>query len=232
MTTYLPNSSCVHLRMRGLYAVTPDEPDTRILVAQVGKALEGGARVVQYRNKAASSALAMEQALALRELTRGTGATLIVNDNAALALAVSADGVHLGRNDGVAGFATNYDDLRRQASATSSVGGSRFIVGMSCYNEMARADAAANAGADYLAFGSFYPSPTKPNATRAPLSLISEARQRYPLPLVAIGGITVKNAPQLISAGVDAIAVISSLFNAHDIAIRAQQFNSLFPPHV
>lgn len=214
-----------HELIRGVYAITRDEPNTATLIAEVGEALAGGVRLVQYRNKAASRTLALEQSLALRGVTRSIGAILIVNDDVELALAISADGVHLGRNDGVDSVHCDLSAIRRRARG-------QFLIGLSCYNEIARARAAAAAGADYLAFGSFFPSLTKPDAIRADVSLLAEATREFSLPIVAIGGITAENAPQLIAAGADSVAVILSLFGADDIAERAHFFSSLFPENV
>jgi thiamine-phosphate pyrophosphorylase len=218
--------------VRGVYAITPDDLDTASLVAKVVEALEGGVRLLQYRNKVASKSLAREQALILRSVTASAGARLIINDDVELALAVSADGVHLGRDDGwVEGTPVDFISLRQRSSQASRTNGP-FLIGVSCYNEMGAAKAAARAGADYIAFGSFFPSQTKPRAARAELSLIGRAKQEFLLPVVAIGGITLENTPQLIAEGVDAVAVISSLFDADDIRLRAQLFTSHFADNV
>ena len=201
-------------RLRGLYAITPDEPDTAVLVEKLRAALAGGACVVQYRNKSTDKALRSGQAAALLALCREAGATFIVNDDLALALAIGADGLHLGRDDG---------DI---AAARRALGPARLL-GASCYNRLELARHALEQGADHLAFGSVFASPTKPGAVRAPLTLFAEARS-LGLPLVAIGGITAENAPQVIAAGADAIAVISALFDAPRIEARARQFATLF----
>jgi thiamine-phosphate pyrophosphorylase len=200
---------------RGLYAITPDEVDTARLTALVRAALKGGAATVQYRNKAAPAVLRREQANALVALCRTYGAPLIVNDDLDLALSAGADGVHLGGDDG---------DL---AAARRRLGRERLL-GASCYDRLALAVAAAQQGADYIAFGSVFPSPTKPDAVRAPLALFGAARRTIGLPLVAIGGITVENAAAVIDAGADAIAVISALFDAPDVTARARAFQRLF----
>jgi len=200
---------------RGLYAITPDEADTARLAGRVRAALEGGAAAVQYRNKAASAALRRAQASTLLALCRAHGAPLIVNDDLDLAIAIEADGVHLGVDDG---------DL---ATARRRLG-PRRLLGVSCYDRLDRAIAAAQQGADYIALGSVFPSATKPGAVRAPLALFGAARGAVGLPLVAIGGITVGNAPAAIAAGADAVAVISALFDAPDVAARAREFQRLF----
>lgn len=204
-------------RLAGLYAVTPDLDDTRRLLALVDAALAGGATAIQYRHKTAGPALKRAQIEALLQITRQRGAPLIVNDELELALELGADGVHLGRDDG---------DL---AAARARLGSER-ILGVSCYNEPARAEAARAAGADYLAFGSVYPSGVKPGAVRAPLSLIAQVRAACDLPLVAIGGITVDNAPAVIDAGADAVAIISAVFGAADVRAAAQEISRLFSP--
>jgi len=200
---------------RGLCALTPDEADTRALVARVRAAVAGGAAAVQYRNKSANPTLRREQAAALVDICRAAGVPLIVNDNLALALDVGADGVHLGRDDGDLGAAR----LRL---------GPDKMLGASCYDRLDLAVQAAAAGADYVAFGSAFASPTKPAAPRAPLALFGQAKRRLSLPLVAIGGITLANAAQVIEAGADAVAVISALFDTADIEARARAFRNLF----
>lgn len=201
------------MRLRGLYAITPDCPDSGKTVERARLALEGGARWLQYRNKTAPIEQRLVEAIALAELARRYGARLIVNDDVRLALEVGADGVHLGRDDG---------DL---AAARAMLAGK--LLGASCYDSLESARRAVAAGADYVAFGSVFPSPTKPGAVRAPLTLFGEARA-LGVPLVAIGGITLENAPQAIAAGASCVAVVSALFDAPDIAARARAFARLF----
>lgn len=200
--------------LRGLYAVTPDDMLLPRLSALVGAALAGGARLVQYRNKLAPPPLRRAQAAELLRICRGAGARLIINDDLPLAVELGADGVHLGRDDG---------DL---AAARKALGADK-ILGVSCYNDIARAEAAAQAGADYIAFGAMFLSPTKTQAVHAPLSLIADAK-RLGLPIAAIGGITLDNASSVIEAGASMMAVITSLFDAMDITSRAAAFQDLF----
>ena len=204
-----------HRSLRGLYVVTPDTEDTRTLLMRVDATLRGGARFVQYRNKAASSALRWEQASALKALCESHGASLIINDHASLALEVDAAGVHLGAEDG---------ELREARAAL----GSTKIIGISCYDRIELAHSAVAAGADYVAFGSFFPSLVKPGAVRASLDLLRRARRELTVPIAAIGGITVENAGELVDAGADAVAVISALFTAADPAAAARAFSALF----
>lgn len=200
---------------RGLYALTPDEPDTARLVRLVEAALAGGVVAVQYRQKAAAAPVRREQAAALAARCRAARVPLIVNDDPVLAAEIGADGVHLGRDDGDLG------------AARRLLGPGRLI-GASCYNRLDLARQACAAGADYVAFGAAFDSPTKPAAVRAPLELYREARRTLQVPIVAIGGITVANAPLLLAAGVDAVAVISALFAAEDVAGRAREFQDIF----
>lgn len=201
-------------RIRGLYAITQEEADTETLLAQVRLALQGGVCVLQYRNKLGSAAVRLEQAGALVKLTREFGVPLIINDDAELAKQVDAEGVHLGGEDGSI------------ASARNLLGREK-IIGVSCYNRIALAREAADAGADYVAFGAFFASTVKPSAPVATLDLLREARGELTLPIVAIGGITVDNGASLLEAGADALAVISALFGAKDITLAARQFANL-----
>ena len=203
--------------LRGLCAVTVDDPLLPRLSALVKAALDGGAQFVQYRNKMASRPLRRAQAAEMLRICRASGAKLIINDDVWLAVEIGADGAHLGRDDAPGG----------SLAAARDALGPRRILGVSCYNELARGEEAA-AGADYLAFGSVFPSRTKPAAVRAPLALLGEARRRFGLPVVAIGGITLDNAAQVIAAGADMLAVVSDLFDAMDIKARAEAYQELF----
>jgi len=198
--------------LRGLYAIS-DGPRDDLLDA-CSAALEGGARVLQYRDKTRDAARRLDEARALQALCARFDVPLIINDDDELAVAVGAAGVHLGEDDG---------DL---ALARARLG-ANAIIGVSCYDSLERARDFAAAGADYLAFGAFFPSPTKPHARRATLDLLREARV-LGKPVVAIGGITIANAPSLIEAGVDCIAVISALFGAQDVRVAARDFALLF----
>ena len=202
------------LPIKGLYAVTPDVADTALLLAKVETVLAAGARLLQYRNKSADAARRGEQARALRAVCRRHAATLIINDDVTLARAIDADGVHVGADDPALALA------REQL-------GSQKIIGVSCYDDLQRARAAATQGADYVAFGSFFASAVKPDAVRAPLSVLPAARA-LGVPVVAIGGITLDNAGGLIAAGADAVAVISALFAAPDPAGATRNFCRLF----
>ncbi len=201
--------------IKGVYAITPDCADTADLLHRVQLALAGKVQVLQYRNKSANTAQRLEQAHALRKLTRELAITFIVNDDAQLAAHVDADGVHLGVADGSV-------DMARAAL------GIHKIIGISCYNRLSLAQDAVHAGADYVAFGAFFPSTIKPNAEVAEIELLQQARAELPVPLVAIGGITLHNAASLVHAGADALAVISALFGAEDIMATAKKLSKLF----
>lgn len=206
-------------RLKGLYAVTPDDGDTTALVAKCAAAIDGGAAAIQYRNKTASPALREAQARAIVGLCRARGALAIVNDDAALAARVDADGVHVGAEDGGV------------ASARAAVGPAR-IVGVSCYDTLDGVADAIAAGADYVAFGSFFASGTKPGARRATPDLVPRARA-LGIPVVAIGGIDADNAGALAAAGVDAVAVIGALFahdDPRDVAAAARRISAAFAP--
>jgi thiamine-phosphate pyrophosphorylase len=202
--------------LRGLYAITPELDDSDALIARVAAALEGAPRgwaALQYRRKRAADAQRRREAKSLAALCRARGVPFIVNDDVALALECGADGVHLGREDG------------SLAAARQALGGK--LIGVSCYDDLVRARATAAEGADYVAFGSVFASPTKPGAVRAPLALFAPAHA-LGVPRVAIGGITLENAPEVIEAGADCVAVISDLFDAPDVAQRARDFARLF----
>jgi thiamine-phosphate pyrophosphorylase len=203
------------LYLNGLYLVTPDCDDTALLCQQVKQAVQGGVSMVQYRHKTASEALRLAQASALLSICREADVPLLINDHIALARTLDADGVHVGQ----------HDEAVAQARALLGAG---KIIGASCYNRFELAEQAQAAGADYIAFGACYPSPTKPEAPRANAALFTQAKQSLSLPVVGIGGITLDNAPPLIAAGADALAVITDIFQAGDISARCRQYLPLF----
>ena len=204
--------------IRGLYAVTPDEADTDLLVAKVEAALQGGISVLQYRNKLANHKLQTQQVRAILPLCRQYEVPLIINDSVKLCLTLDADGVHIGADDG------NLKEIRARV-------GKDKIIGASCYNRFDLALAAQQAGADYVAFGACFASTTKPKAPVANLNLFSQARAQLTLPAVAIGGINLDNAIQVIGAGAHSLAVINAIFNVPDVKSSTQQFTQLFSAH-
>lgn len=200
--------------IHGLYAITPDTDNSEQLIEQVSAALDGGVRILQYRNKGHDAVRRLWQANILKSLAQSRGAIFIVNDDVALAEAIRADGVHLGRDD---------DAI---AAARARLG-EAAIIGASCYNSLDLARSAVAAGASYVAFGAVFASGTKPGAVHAPLSLFADAAS-LGVPRVAIGGITTDNAGQVVAAGADAIAVIGGLFNGDGIAERAATLAALY----
>lgn len=197
--------------MRGLYVLTdPDLIPDAELSGRVRDAISGGATAVQYRDKRPGYDGHLQRAGGLRGVTRELGALLIINDDPLLAAEVDADGVHLGRDD---------PDIERARGIVGTA-----LIGVSCYNEFERALDAERRGADYVAFGSFYPSPTKRGAVAATVDLLRRAKRELHLPVVAIGGITPDNGVALIEAGADALAVVSAVFATEDPRRAAQQF--------
>jgi thiamine-phosphate pyrophosphorylase len=205
----------------GLYAITDPNliPDPLLLKA-VEDAITGGAKTVQYRNKQANNLTQLEQASQLGRLCKKHRVTFIINDDPHLALAVNADGVHLGQQDD-------------KIAEARKLLGEQAIIGVSCYNQIENAHLAVAAGADYIAFGRFFPSKTKPKAVPADLSLIKQAKQQFDVPVVAIGGITRDNVEPLIAAGADAVAIINALFNdCNHIVNAALSFQPFFASHL
>ena len=200
----------------GLYAVTDSNliPAAE-LAARVAQAIAGGATVIQYREKQLAAAERHRQAAALVELCHRHAVPLLINDDVELAAAVGAAGVHLGRDD--AAIHAARDRL-----------GAGAIIGVSCYNTLQRAQAAAAAGADYVAFGRFFPSHTKPDAVQAEAALLQQARRELELPLVAIGGITPENGGTLLAAGANLLAVIHGVLGQPDVQAAAQRYKDLF----
>ncbi|MFP4183697.1 MAG: thiamine phosphate synthase [Halorhodospira sp.] len=194
-------------KIAGIYAVTQPRADLEAAVAAV---LRGGVQVVQYRDKGEDGARRRAEAEALRRLCEEHGALFLVNDDIELAAAVTAHGVHLGREDPGVGRA-------RQRL------GEAAWIGVSCYDDLERAQRLAQEGADYVAFGSIYPSPTKPESTLAPKELLTRARGVTGRPTVAIGGITESNLAEVAAAGADAAAVVSALFSVEDPEVAARR---------
>lgn len=197
-----------HGRLTGLYVLTDERLGER-LEATVAAALVGGARLIQYRDKRTDAARREREAAALRKLTRRHGALLIVNDDPALAAAVGADGVHLGKDD------PDIGEARRLL-------GEMGVIGVSCYDSLQRARDAVATGADYITFGSVFPSPTKPGAVRAPLELVAAGKRELAVPVCAIGGITPANAASVVAAGADLLAVVSAVVFAADVEAAAR----------
>lgn len=203
--------------LRGLYAITPAATISTIcLESRVKQAIAGGARLIQFRDKSQDSENRLRAAQALLAVCRAASVPLVINDDLDLAARIGADGVHLGRED------SDPRDARRRL-------GQRAIIGVSCYNQLERGIQAEEIGADYAAFGRFFPSGTKPRAVQANPDLLRSAAARLTIPLVAIGGITPQNCTSLISAGADMLAVVDAVFGQSDIRAAAAAFTRLFP---
>lgn len=204
--------------LRGLYAVTdPQLIPAGGLLDAVEAALAGGARLIQYRDKGDDQARRRQEAEALQGLCLRHGVPLIINDDVALTADVGAAGVHLGKDDPA------IESARERL-------GPHVLIGVSCYASIGLALAAQRAGADYVAFGSVFASRTKPQALRASLELLTEARSRLTIPICAIGGITAENVDRVVSAGADMVAVVSGVFGTTDVRAAAASITRAFRP--
>ncbi|NDU85219.1 MAG: thiamine phosphate synthase [Ferrovum sp.] len=199
-------------RIRGLYGITPELADTTELIRRVHLALQGGVSLLQYRAKKLSHGLRQTQIQALRILCDEFSVPLILNDGLEAAWMSWVDGVHAGKEDA---SPSSWRDLAQQR-----------LLGVSCYADIERAQAVEHAGGAYVAFGSFYPSSTKPDAPRVSLAVLEEARSRLHIPIVAIGGMTPERAVVMYRHGANAVAVSSDLFEASDITARARAYLS------
>ena len=201
--------------IKGLYAITPDSADLNTLIQKTKSAIEGGAFMVQYRSKIQDRDVKMQQCAAILRLCREHNVPCIVNDDVDMCRILEADGVHLGEKD------DNIAEVRH-------ILGEDAIIGSSCYDQLDRAKSAQKEGASYVAFGAMFATSTKPNAPRASLALLKEAKREIQIPIVAIGGITVNNAHDVIKTGIDAIAVINSLYEAKSIKETAETLSKMF----
>lgn len=202
--------------LRGLYAIT----DSSLIVSGrlldfVSHAITGGAAMIQYRDKGLDGPRRERDARDLLALCRSHGVPLIINDDVALAQSVGADGVHLGCDD------TPLTEARRILGAAT-------VIGVSCYNNFELAVTAQAEGADYIAFGRFFVSQTKPGAVQASTDLIRRAKATLAIPVVAIGGITPDNGAVLVEAGADMLAVVGGVFGQSDPAHAARRYTQLF----
>jgi len=215
----MPSSASHHTNkfIHGLYVIT----DTKLMneeniIAKVSQALKGGAKIVQYRDKVNSKQTKLKLATQLQQLCKSYQAWFIVNNDIHLAKEVNADGVHIGKDD---------DDIYKARQLL----GDNAIIGVSCYNDLNRALQMQDLGANYVAFGRFFNSKTKPNAPQAALTTLHQAKQSLHIPIVAIGGVTADNAQSLIDSGADSVAVIQGVFAAKDIQAESQKIQNLFP---
>lgn len=202
--------------MKGLYLITDETltPYDR-LDECLRPALQNGAKLIQLRDKSSDEATLLQAALKIKALCGEFGATFIINDHVDLAREVDADGLHLGRDD------EEFELARR-------IMGKKKIIGVSCYGDIFRAKEFEHRGADYVAFGAFFASATKPNAPTISASLLADAKRILKIPVCAIGGITAENAPTLLRQGADMLAVISDVWKADDIGMRCRSYKELF----
>ena len=203
------------MKLRGLYAVTDSQLLAGRFLAYVEAALDGGVTLLQYRDKSGDETRRLREASELLKLCERYKTRLIINDDAKLAKDAGAAGVHLGQSDGL-------------LAEARILLGPDAIIGITCHDSLAFAREGQRAGADYIDYGAFYASKTKPNASPAPLSLLAESKAQIKLPTVAIGGITVDNAAQTLAAGADMLAVVHSLLAADDVELQASRFSQLF----
>jgi len=202
--------------IQGVYAITdPGLLSDNILYDRVSQAIDAGISVLQYRNKTASYDLQQQQSEKLNNLCKKNQVLFIINDSIQLAKQISADGVHLGKED------NNISHAREEL-------GEKAIIGISCYNQLPRAIEAQQQGADYIALGRFFPSKTKPHAIAADPQIITQAKQKISIPIVAIGGITAENASTVINAGADSIAVINGIFAQKNVFNAVEELAQLF----
>jgi thiamine-phosphate pyrophosphorylase len=203
-------------KLKGLYAITDQQLITEEnFSASVEATLQGGTRIIQYRDKSNKQNKRFQQASLLRALCDQYHAICIINDDIELAKAVNAHGLHLGK-----------DDL--PLTVARQILGENAIIGVSCYNDLDRAIAAENNNADYVAFGAIFSSTTKPEANVAGLDIITKAKQRLSIPVCTIGGITQENIQQVIQQGADMAAVISGIFSADDIKQSTTALSQFF----
>lgn len=204
-----------HASLKGLYAITQDGLPSKALFEKTEAILANGATLLQYRDKSNDRSKRLEEALWLKQCCQEYNCLFLINDDIELADEVSADGVHLGKDD------DGYTKAREQL-------GNSAIIGISCYNQIDRAIEAQDIGASYAAFGAMFSSTTKPNTAKADINLLKQAKQQLTIPICAIGGITTNQAPPLIDAQVDMLAVISDLYSAQHPGLVARQYRELF----
>lgn len=214
-TGFTGNMQMNNKTLTGLYAITDPALMGTTLVTKVEQAIHGGIKILQYRNKTAPLSQQEQEARTLAQLCKKNNVLFIINDNVELAIKVNADGVHLGQKD------THIQKARERL-------GENKVIGITCNNQLKLAQMAQAQGADYVAFGRFFNSATKPSAPQAALSLLNDAVKSVTIPIVAIGGITHESAPVLLKEGADMLAVIHGIFGQPDILKATRQLVELF----
>jgi len=206
----------VKFKKNGVYWLTPSGiSDTRKLVSLAGEVLNGGVCMVQYREKSLTNKKRYDQALQLKKICAAYNVPFIVNDCLELAQSINADGVHIGKED---------SSLELARSAL----GEKKIIGVSCYNDLDKAKKIVRNGADYIALGRFHPSKTKPNAPTCSLEILKNAANKISIPIIAIGGINLDNAPNLIRHGATHIAIIDAISKAKCSYLATKRLSKLF----
>ncbi len=201
-------------KINGLYAITPDRQDNDLLLSEVRQAIDGGVKLIQYRAKNIPDKQKHIQAKAIKDLCDDRNVNLIINDNIELSMYLDAFGVHLGKDD------DSIENARKML-------GSDKCIGISCYNSIERVKKVFKKEIDYIALGAFFPTKSKPNAPRASLEMVAEARTFCKLPIVAIGGIDLVNISMLLKSDINAFASISSIFNSGKIESITNEFNNI-----
>jgi len=199
--------------IKGIYAITPDQKNSEILIKQVKDCCEGGINILQYRSKVLPWKKRLEQAKEIKRVTDEYQIPLIINDDIDICLQLDTFGIHLGKDD---------ESIKNARLAL----GADKCIGMSCYNQVCRVEMAIKNKADYIALGACFETKTKPNAPIVSLEMIRKVRQKYDIPTVAIGGITMGNIRTLKETGIQCFALINSIFSSTDIISTIKQFKS------
>lgn len=201
--------------LNGLYVITDNTLTPKeSLLNQVKEALEGGAKIVQLRDKKNSIEEIKKEAIELNSLTKKYNAKFILNDEVSLAIELGCDGLHIGKSDYY-----RVKEIRENFKG---------ILGVSCYGDIEKAKEMENIGVDYVAFGSFYSSPTKPNSSLVSLEVLEKAKRELNIPICAIGGINRENISEITKYNIDMVAVISDIWNSSDIKEVSKKYSSLF----
>lgn len=201
-------------RLNGLYVITDDTltPSDKIF-QYVEQALQGGAKIVQLRDKINDTSMVENMSIGLQELCHKYDALFVLNDKIEIAIKLGLDGLHIGKED-----YDNMQNVRRNFKG---------ILGVSCYNDLNMAKDMQAIGVDYVAFGACFNSPTKPNAPTMDLGIIKKAKDELNIPICAIGGINRDNIKTLLAYKPDMVAIISDIWNSDNIANKSHFFTNL-----
>jgi len=200
-------------RLKGLYVITDDNlTPNESIYTQVDDTLKGGASIVQLRDKKSSDEEIKIKAIKLQELCKKYDALFVLNDKIDLAIKLQCDGLHIGKSDH-----DRFETIRSNFDG---------IIGVSCYGDISLAKKFENLGADYVAFGSFFTSPTKPDSNIVPLEILSQAKKELNIPVCAIGGITINNLEKVIIQNPDMVSVISDIWNSENIQNQSKIYKN------